>query len=240
MDVGAQDASASPAVPQPAQRPVAVSADRCEVVVVVAIDGLAGSGKSTLARSLAERLGVESLDTGAMYRAVTFAVLRFGGDPSDARFCTQVARNVEISVDGANVVVDGMDASVEVRGPAVTAAVSEVAAHPQVRLVLAARQRDWVAHRGEGVLEGRDIGTVVCPEADLKIHLVADALVRARRLVKEPQAGAVESLAADLNRRDNYDSSRSTDPLSIAEGAVVIDTSSVTPSGLLEKVMGLL
>ena len=223
---------------------------------VIAIDGPAGSGKSTLARALADRLGLECLDTGAMYRAVAFAVLRAGGDPFDDAFAASVARTIEMRLEGGRVLVDGTDATVEIRGASVTRAVSVVAANPAVRAELVARQREWARRRGGGVLEGRDIGSVVFPDADIKIHLIADPMVRARRRVRQSaegsadgpdripdpsdDAGAVESAAADLARRDLIDSTRRFDPLSVAEDAVVIDTTDSTCEQTLDQIMEML
>lgn len=222
---------------------------------VIAIDGPAGSGKSTLAKALADRLGLECLDTGAMYRAVAFAVLRAGGDPFDDAFAASVARTIDLRLESGRVLVDGVDATVEIRGASVTRAVSVVAANPEVRAELVARQRQWARRRGGGVLEGRDIGTVVFPHAEVKIHLVADPAARARRRAvqsaevvsggvgraPEPVAAvAVESVAADLARRDRIDSTRPVAPLAVAEGAVVIDTTDTTCEQTLEQIMGML
>lgn len=220
---------------------------------VIAIDGPAGSGKSTLAQAVADRLGLECLDTGAMYRAVAFAVLRAGGDPADDDFAAAVTRTIDVSVDAGQVLVDGVDATVEIRGPSVDRAVSLVAANPAVRAELVARQREWVRRRGGGVVEGRDIGTVVFPDAEVKVHLVADPAVRARRRVDQsgtpPSGGspdgrthheAVESVAEDIARRDRIDSTRRASPLLEAPGAVVVDTTELTFDETVEQVMRLL
>ena len=148
---------------------------------VIAIDGPAGSGKSTVARRLADRLGLEYLDTGAMYRAVAFDALRCNVDPEDGERVASLARDLELDVDNGNVVVDGTDATVEIRGPEVTRAVSIVAANPGVREEMRRRQREWAAKRDGGVIEGRDIGTVVFPDAALKVFLTAAPETRARR-----------------------------------------------------------
>ena len=219
---------------------------------VIAIDGPAGSGKSTVAQAVANRLGLEYLDTGSMYRAVAFAVLRAGGDPADEDFAAAVARTIDVRVAAGRVWVDGVDATVEIRGPSVDRAVSVVAANPAVRTELVVRQREWVRRRGGGVLEGRDIGTVVFPDAEVKVHLVADPAVRARRRVNQSglsQKGAaadgrtydeaVESVAEDLARRDRIDSTRRADPLSVAPGAVVIDTTELTFDETVEQIMRL-
>ena len=207
---------------------------------VIAIDGPAGSGKSTVARAVAERLGLEYLDTGAMYRAVAFAVLRAGGDPADAAFAASVARTIALEVGPDGVAVDGVDATVEIRGPAVTRAVSAVAANPDVRAELVARQRDWAARRGGGVLEGRDIGTVVFPDADLKVFLTAEPDERALRRAREAVDLDYETVAADLTRRDRIDSTRRADPLAAADDAVKIDTTGLTVSEVVAAVTELL
>ena len=148
---------------------------------VVAIDGPAGSGKTTVAKALASKLGLEHLNTGAMYRAVAFAVLRAGGDPADEAFVTAVARNTRIIVEGDKVTVDGIDATMAVRHPDVTHAVSAVAAIAGVREELVAAQRSWARKRGGGVLEGRDIGTAVFPDAAFKAYLTVHPSEGARR-----------------------------------------------------------
>ena len=194
---------------------------------VVAIDGPSGSGKSTVARAVAARLGLEVLDTGAMYRTVTLAVLQRGADLHDAAACEAAAVDSDIVIDGT-VLLDGRDVSVDIRGPEVTGAVSTVSAHPGVRAVLVARQRAWVEDHGGGVVEGRDIGTVVFPDAPLKVFLTASGDERARRRARDEADAAraltVDAVAADLARRDELDSSRVDSPLLAAVDAVVVDT----------------
>ena len=192
---------------------------------VIAIDGPAGSGKSTVAKRLAERLGLAYLDTGAMYRAVAFAALRRGIDPADTEPVARLAPELELTVDGGRVTVDGVDATIEIRGPEVTRAVSAVAANVEVRAEMVARQREWVASRPGAVVEGRDIGSVVFPDAELKAFLHARADVRAERRHREVAALDYEAVAADMARRDNFDTARAADPLRRADGAVVVDTS---------------
>jgi cytidylate kinase len=194
-------------------------------VRVVAIDGPAGSGKSTVARRLAHRLDLDYLDTGAMYRAVAFAALRRGIDPSDAEPVARMARALEITVDEHQVTVDGVDATIEIRGPEVTRAVSAVAANADVRSELVRRQREWAQRRGGGVIEGRDIGTVVFPDAELKAYLTARLDVRAARRHREVADMDYEAVAADMARRDTFDSERVADPLLQAPDAVALDTS---------------
>jgi CMP/dCMP kinase len=191
---------------------------------VVAIDGPAGSGKSTVARRLAEELGLEYLDTGAMYRAVAFAALRRGVDPSEPDDVARMVRNLDIAIGETGVFVDQVDATIEIRGPEVTRAVSTVAANPVVREELVRRQREWVAERGGGVVEGRDIGTVVFPDAALKAFLTARLDIRAGRRYKEVTDLEYETVVADMARRDSVDSERDASPLQQAADAVVVDT----------------
>ena len=177
-----------------------------------------------MARALAKHLGLKYLDTGAMYRAVAFAVLRAGGDPDDAESTSATARLVDLDIGLDRVMVDGVDATVEIRGPEVSRAVSAVAANPEVRKELVSRQREWAGRQGGGVLEGRDIGTVVFPDAELKVYLTADPEVRARRRAKEVTDLDYEQVAADIARRDALDTTRAADPLVEAADATVVDT----------------
>lgn len=194
---------------------------------VVAVDGPSGSGKSTVSRRLAEALGAAYLDTGAMYRAVTWAVLDAGVDPSDAAAVAAVCARVrlEIGTDPGkqHVRVDGVAVEGPIRGVEVTAAVSAVSAVPAVRAALVARQREIIAAAGRIVVEGRDIGTVVAPDADLKVYLTASVDERARRRSDENRVD-VDTTAADLRRRDKLDSTRAADPLRRAPDAVELDT----------------
>ena len=209
-----------------------------EQPLVIAIDGPAGSGKSTVAKAVAIRLGLDYLDTGAMYRSVAFAALRGGVDPEDAEVVGNLARNIELEVDATGpVVVDGVDATIEIRGPEVTRAVSIVAANPTVRTEMRARQRQWVAKRGGGVMEGRDIGTVVFPDARLKVYLDASPEVRAARRSKEVSDLSYETVATDLARRDALDQNRTHDPLRTADDAVVIDTSDLSVDQIVDAIM---
>jgi cytidylate kinase len=203
---------------------------------VIAIDGPAGSGKSTVAKALAARLGLEYLDTGAMYRSVTFAALRRGLDPADADVVGRVAGDVVIELRPDGVTVDGVDASIEIRGPEVSRAVSIVAANPAVRAEMVRRQREWVAQRGGGVLEGRDIGTVVFPDAELKVYLTADPEVRAERRSKEVTDLDYETVAADLARRDALDQGREVSPLAEAEDAFLLDTTGLEVDEIIDVI----
>jgi cytidylate kinase len=195
-------------------------------VRVIAIDGPAGSGKSTIARRLADVLDMAYLDTGAMYRAVAFAALRRGLDPGEVDAVARLVREVEVVVGREGVTVDGVDATIEIRGPEVTRAVSAVAANPAVRRELVRRQREWVRdHGAAAVVEGRDIGTVVFPDAVLKAYLTARLEVRAGRRHQEVTDLDYAAVEADMARRDTVDTERDVDPLQQAGDAVVIDTS---------------
>ena len=210
-----------------------------EQPMVIAIDGPAGSGKSTVAKAVALRLGLDYLDTGAMYRSVAFAALRGGVDPEDAEVVSNLARNIDLQIDtNGTVIVDDVDATIEIRGQEVTRAVSIVAANPDVRKEMRARQRQWVAKRGGGVMEGRDIGTVVFPEARLKVYLDASPEVRAARRSKEVSDLSYETVATDLARRDALDQNRTHDPLRTASDAVTIDTSDLTVDQIVDAIMG--
>lgn len=198
-------------------------------LMVVAIDGPAGSGKSTVAKRLAEALDLEYLDTGAMYRSVTWAALRQGVPLDDAARVARLARelSIELEPDGT-VMVDGFDATAAIRGPEVTQAVSVVAANPDVRAELVARQREWTRKRGGGVLEGRDIGTVVFPTARLKVYLTASTEARAARRARDEQADDQRQVADALTRRDALDAGRQHDPLRQADDAFVLDTTDLS------------
>ena len=207
---------------------------------VIAIDGPAGSGKSTIARALADHLGLDYLDTGAMYRAVAFAALRARIDPGEAAAVVAVARAMDLVLDRTSCVVDGVDATEAIRGAEVTAAVSTVAAVAEVRKELVERQRAWVAERGGGVVEGRDIGSVVFPDARLKVYLTASPEVRARRRAGETGDVDVAAVAADIRRRDAADSGREASPLVEADGSVTLDTSELTVDEVVEAIVALL
>ena len=208
-------------------------------VFVVAIDGPAGAGKSTIGRALASRLGLEYLDTGAMYRAVTVAAMRAGIDVDSAGEIAALARRVVLEVGSSGVFVDGFDATVAIRTDEVNAAVSAVAANPDVRLEMVERQRAWARERGGGVLEGRDIGSVVFPDAALKVYLTASPLERATRRAAE-SGGNVEEIAASIEVRDRKDRERSSGPLTEANGAVVVDTTGRPVDDVLAQLAALL
>lgn len=205
-------------------------------VTVVAIDGPAGSGKSTIGRALAGRMGLDYLDTGAMFRAVAHAALVHGVDPSDTAAVAELARRSTIEVGDDTVSVDGSDATAAVRSPEVTAVVSAVAANPFVREQLRDAQRAWARARGGGVIEGRDIGTVVFPSALLKIYLTASPTERARR--RAEQAGLDErAVLSDIERRDGADSSRRHAPLAEATDAVVVDTTGLAVDEVVSRLV---
>jgi cytidylate kinase len=206
-------------------------------LTVIAIDGPAGSGKSTVARAVADRLGLEYLDTGAMYRSVAYAALRGDVDPGDEAQVAELVPLLEISVDRGVTTVDGTDASIEIRGPEVTRAVSIVAANPAVRTDLRQRQRAWAEARSGGVIEGRDIGTVVFPDAALKVYLTASAEARAGRRAKEVTDLDYETVAADIARRDALDQGRDDSPLTEADDAVTIDTTDRTIDEIVDEVL---
>ncbi|HUE59146.1 MAG TPA: (d)CMP kinase [Acidimicrobiales bacterium] len=203
---------------------------------VIAIDGPAGSGKSTVAKAVASQLGLDYLDTGAMYRAVAFAAIRRGIDPEDAQRVADLARHIDLEV-GEAVKVDGADATIEIRSPEVTRAVSVVAANPAVRAELVARQREWAAAHDGGVVEGRDIGTVVFPDAQVKVYLTADDTERASRRSKEMLDLHYDQVAADIARRDHTDSTRASSPLSVAPDAVVLDTTGLGVDAVVATVL---
>jgi cytidylate kinase len=207
---------------------------------VVAIDGPAGSGKSTVARRVAEALGLPALDTGAMYRALTWAVLESGIDPADVSAVTALAERLDLDV-GPPVRVGGRDIDDAIRTPEVSAAVSVVAAVPGARVILVRAQRDWIALHGGGVVEGRDIGTVVAPDALLKIYLVASEEERARRRQRQDDvaetSGDLGATRAAIRRRDTIDSGRAASPLAAAADAVVLDTTDLSVEGVVEEVL---
>jgi cytidylate kinase len=205
---------------------------------VIAIDGPAGSGKSTVAKAVASRLGMSYLDTGAMYRAVAFKAIRRGVDPEDAALVAKLAEDMELEVAG-QVVVDGVDATIEIRSPEVTRAVSIVAANPDVRRELVRRQREWGIEHNGGVVEGRDIGTVVFPGAPVKVYLTASDEERAQRRSQELLDLHYDEVAADIAKRDHVDSTRAHAPLTVAEDAVVVDTTSRTVEEVVDLVLEL-
>jgi cytidylate kinase len=205
-------------------------------VNVVAIDGPAGAGKSTIARELARVLNLPYLDTGAMYRGITCAALRKGIDPSDDVAVAELALITQLDISEDGLLVDGIDATADIRGEAVTRAVSSVAANSEVRRDLRERQRSWVASRGGGVVEGRDIATVVFPDARLKVFLTASPLVRAQRRVAQI-GGDVDQIARDIAERDHKDSTRIDSPLRESENAILVDTSNRSIEDVVNQIV---
>ena len=213
----------------------------------VAIDGPAGAGKSTLAKILARELGFLYMDTGALYRTIGYAVLREGGDPADAAVVEARLPSLDVRLtheaDGQHVWLDGEDVNGEIRTPEVSRAASQVSALPAVRAYLLQLQRDTAASC-DVIMDGRDIGTVVLPDADCKIFLTASAEVRARRRCTElEQRGTpqtYETVLADMRRRDEQDCSRAVAPLKQAEDAVLLDTSELDFAHSVEALVGLI
>ncbi|BBZ69381.1 (d)CMP kinase [Mycobacterium paraseoulense] len=215
--------------------------------VVVAIDGPAGTGKSSVSRGLARALGARYLDTGAMYRMVTLAVLRAGIDPTDdeavARIGSAAQLSVDYDADGDRYFLAGEDVSAEIRGDEVTRAVSAVSSVPAVRARLVGLQREMADGPGSVVVEGRDIGTVVLPDAPVKIFLTASAETRARRRndqnIATGLADDYDAVLADVVRRDHLDSTRAVSPLRAAADAVVVDTSEMTEEQVIDHLLEL-
>ncbi|MGW6934685.1 (d)CMP kinase [Lentzea sp. NPDC054927] len=218
---------------------------------MVALDGPSGTGKSTVAKRLAMALDARYLDTGSMYRAITVAVLRAGVDPADEVKVAEVADNAVLLVGTdpgrPGITLDGDDVSAEIRGPEVTLAVSPVSAARHVRELLVAQQRaiiaDAVDNVGGIVVEGRDIGTVVSPDAPLKVYLTASADARAARRTKQDNAAGrvstVDAVLKDVQRRDNYDSSRAVSPLKAADDAVELDNTDLDLAGTIDALLDL-
>jgi cytidylate kinase len=211
--------------------------------LVVAVDGPSGSGKSSTARGVATRLGLRYLDTGAMYRALTWALLERGVDLDDADSVAKAAPDVRIDSgtdpQSPTILADGIDVSAPIREQPVTAAVSSVSAVPEVRALMVQRQREAIGDGGI-VVEGRDIGSVVAPDAALKIYLVADPGARAaRRAAEQGLSSAVAATQADLARRDAIDSSRKASPLTQADDAVVVDSTSLTLDEVIDAIVAM-
>ena len=212
----------------------------------ITLDGPSGTGKSSVARGVAARLGAAYLDTGAMYRAATVAVLDAGVDPADgdAVARTVAAARIEVGTESGTelVTVDGVDVAVRIRGAEVTRNVSAVSAVPAVRRQLVDQQRALVAAADAVVVEGRDIGTIVLPDATLKIYLTAAPEVRAERRAGQlgiTDPAEIAALAADLRRRDEYDSSRADSPLRPATDAVVVDSTDMDREAVVDRVVEL-
>lgn len=207
--------------------------------LIVTLDGPSGTGKSSVSRAVASKVDLPHLDTGAFYRAATLAVIRAGVDPDDDKAVADVVDNAGLGQDDGQMSLDGDDVSREIRGPEVTALVSRVASNPEVRRILVSHQREWVQRRGgRAVIEGRDIGSVVFPDATLKIFLDARPEVRAGRRSVETGEDHT-AVMKDLGRRDRFDSTRATSPLTVPEDAVVIDTSDLSFNEVVARVVEL-
>jgi cytidylate kinase len=207
--------------------------------LIVTMDGPAGSGKSTVSRAVAERLGLPHLDTGAFYRAAGVAALASGVDLADGAATVSVLEHLSLDLVEGRMFIDGEDVSDEIRTVEATEASSRVSAHPEMRRILVGCQREWVGrHDNRAVVEGRDIGSVVFPDATLKIYLDARPEVRARRRA-EQSGEALDDVQAGIEARDHRDSTREASPLTVPGGAVVIDTSDLTFDQVVDRVVGL-
>ena len=203
--------------------------------MIVAIDGPAGAGKSTVARRLAARLGFRYLDTGAMYRALTWLALERGADLDDAAALAELAERHPVTFDeGGGVHIDETDVTGAIREPRIDKAVPRVARHQPVRTIMRIRQRE-LAEEGRAVIEGRDIGSVVVPDAEVKVYLVADEGERARRRLAERPGLGADALATDLRRRDESDAPQ----MERAEDAELIDTTDLDIDEVVERIAGL-
>jgi cytidylate kinase len=211
--------------------------------LVIAIDGPSGAGKGTVARAVAARLGYRHIDTGAMYRALAWKALHDGVDLSDEAATAALGARAAFDVEGGRIAIDGHDVAAAIRTPEMDKASAMLARHPAVRRVLVARQRAY----GEGggvVMEGRDIGTVVFPDADLKIYLDASPEERARRRAADPahtssKSAQLSDVATALAERDKSDSTRADSPLTVASDATVLDTTGVPVDTVIDRVLAL-
>jgi len=190
---------------------------------VIAIDGPAGAGKSTVAKRVAEATGLPYLDTGAMYRCVALQSLRTNVDSSDMEAVAALAESIEIRVEGPQCWLNGVDVSQEIRTSEIASIVSVIAAQSPVRTAMRTQQQRWIHTHGGGVVEGRDIGTVVFPDADVKIFLTASPHERASRRVAQ-SGGDLEEIAQNIAERDRIDSERADSPLRAAADAIVVDS----------------
>jgi cytidylate kinase len=211
--------------------------------LIIAIDGPSGAGKGTIARELAARLRYRHVDTGAMYRAVAWKAIAEGLDLQDESAVAALSERARFDLEAGRAIIDGSDVSQAIRTPEIDAAATTVARHPAVRRVLVARQQD-IGRSGGVVMEGRDIGTVVFPDADVKIYLDASPEERARRRASDPAhrsstGAALSEVATALAERDRSDSTRAASPLSMAADAILIETTGVGIESVVERVMAI-
>lgn len=214
-----------------------------EIALVVALDGPSGSGKSSTARGVADRLSLAFLDTGAMYRAMTWALIQRGIDINDPEAVASAAGDIHI-VSGTNplapgIEAEGVDVSGPIRSDEITAAVSVVAAVPRVRELMVEQQRAIIAASRGIVVEGRDIGSAVAPKAVVKIFLVADSEARATRRAAENESSDADAMLEALAVRDHKDSTRAISPLKKADGAIVIDSTFLSLDDVIDQVVAL-
>ena len=210
---------------------------------MIAIDGPSGAGKGTVARAVAARLGYRHVDTGAMYRAIAWKASREGIDLADEASVAAVGQRATFDLEAGRVAIDGHDVAAAIRTPEIDKAATIVARHPAVRRVLVERQRA-LGNNGAVVMEGRDIGTVVFPDADVKIYLDASPEERARRRAADPahassKGAQLSDVATALAERDKSDSTRAASPLAVAADAIVIDTTGVPIADVIDRVIGL-
>lgn len=206
--------------------------------IVIAIDGPAGAGKSTVAKALAQRLGLRYLDTGAQYRSVAVAAMRRGVALDDSAAVAHLADTIELLVDESQVLIDGVEATDDIRTPGASQGASKVAVVPGVRVALQKRQRAWALEHDGGVVEGRDIGSAVFPDAPLKLYVTASPEVRAERRCADTGEDYATVLAA-LRERDERDSGRVHDPLLATGDAVVVDTSNRSIENVVDDLVRL-
>ena len=211
--------------------------------LIIAIDGPSGAGKGTIARALAARLGYRHIDTGAMYRALAWNAARLGVDLADEAAVAALGERAHFDVEGGRIAIDGHDVKAAIRTPEIDKAAAAVARHAAVRRVLVDRQRGFGAAGGV-VMEGRDIGTVVFPDADVKIYLDASPEERARRRAADPahtssKSGQLSEVATALAERDKSDSTRAVSPLTVAPDATVLDTTGLPVDTVIERVLAL-
>jgi CMP/dCMP kinase len=211
--------------------------------LLIAIDGPSGAGKGTVARAVAVRLGYRHVDTGAMYRALAWKALRDGIDLADELSVAGLGQRATFDLEAGRIAIDGHDVATAIRTPEIDKAAAIVARHPAVRRVLVARQRK-LGGNGAVVMEGRDIGTVVFPHADVKVYLDASPEERARRRAADPahassKGTALSDVATALAERDKSDSTRTVSPLAVAPDAVVIDTTGLAASEVIDRVIAL-